>query len=261
MFKKLMLTLVMLFASPLIAIADVLILVPSYLNGGHSWRTHLITHSLVANGWSDGGNFILGPHGARLDLPPASRTNRFYTVELPNEAPLAYQARYLNTYIDAVRTIHPEERLIMAGHSAGGVLARYIMVTRPTVNVDTLITIASPHSGTDAAELGSSIANSPASWFAPMFGMNTINRSSALYHDLSRPDGRNLLGWLNTRQHPKARYVSIIRPNDEWVDARSQNMNWVPGLAGRSVVLISKGNHKLNPGDGVLLSYVLAKLN
>ena len=83
MSKKLILSLFMLFALPLNAVADVLILVPGYLNGGHTWRSHGITQSLVANGWSDGGNFVLGPQGARLDLPPASSSHRFYTVELP----------------------------------------------------------------------------------------------------------------------------------------------------------------------------------
>jgi len=261
MSKKLIFTLLMLFTLPLNAVADVLILVPGYLNGGHSWRSNGITHSLVAKGWSDGGNFILGPQGARLDLPPASSSNRFYTVELPNEAPLLYQAGYLNKYIDAVRVIHPEDRLILAGHSAGGVLARYIIVTRPTLKIDTLVTIASPHSGSNAAELAETIANSPASWMTPMFGMNTINRSRGLYKDLGKPNGRNLLGWLNTRQHPEVRYVSIIRPNDDWVDVRSQDMNMVPPLKGRSTVLISNGNHGLNSGDGVLLLNILAKKN
>ena len=261
MLNKLILTLIVLFALPLNTIADVLILVSGYQNGGHSWRTHRITHTLITNGWSDGGNFYLAPNGARLDLPPASSSHRFYTVELPSEAPIPYQAKYLNTYIDAVRAIHPEDRLIMAGHSAGGVLARYVMVTRPSINVDTLITIASPHSGTDTAELAESIANSPASWFTPMFGLNTINRSKGLYHDLGRPDNNNLFGWLNTRQHPQARYISIIRSNDEWVDARSQDMNRVPALAGQSTVVISNGSHELNQGDGILLSNILAKLN
>ena len=192
-------------------------------------------------------------------MPPASSNHRFYTVELPSEAPLPHQAGYLNTYIDAVRAIHPDEPLIMAGHSAGGVLARYVMVTRPTLKVDTLVTIASPHSGSDAAELGETIANSPAAWMAPLFGANTINRSRGLYRDLGKPDGGNLLSWLNTRQHPKARYVSVIRPNDEWVDARSQDMNMVPGLAGRSTVVTSTGKHSLNPDDGVLLVNLLAK--
>lgn len=259
MSKKLLLGLFMLLALPVSAVADVLILVPGYLNGGHSWRTHGITQSLLASGWSDGGNFILGPQGPRLDVPPASSGKRFYSVELPNEAPLPQQATYLNTYIDAVRAMHPKDHLILAGHSAGGVLARYVMVTRPTVKVDTLITIASPHSGSDAAEVGEGIANSPASWVAPLFGANTLNRSRGLYRDLGRPNAGNLLGWLNTQPHPKARYVSVIRPNDEWVDAMSQDMNRVPALAGRSAVITSTGEHELNPGDGLLLVNILTK--
>ncbi|MCK4742252.1 MAG: hypothetical protein KAT25_00380 [Sulfuriflexus sp.] len=261
MLKKRLLILVMLFLLPINAIADVLILIPGYLSGGHAWRTHGITQNLIANGWSDGGNFILGPNGVRLDLPPATSSHRFYTVELPNEAPLPLQAGYINSYIDAVRIMHPEDKLILVGHSAGGVLGRYIMVSRPSVKIDTLITIASPHSGSDAAELGEAISNSPASWVAPLFGLNTLNRSRGLYRDLGRPDAGNLLGWLNTRQHPKARYVSIIHLNDELVDAGSQDMNNVPPLASQSIVLTSDSGHELNPVDGVLLVNILAKQN
>jgi len=258
MSKNIIFSLFILLALPLNAVADVMILVPGYLSSGHSWRTHGIAQNLATNGWSDGGNFVLGPRGPQLDLPLSSDTNRFYTVELPSEAPLPVQASYLSHYINAVRVIHPDEKIILAGHSAGGVLARFAMVSRPELKVDTLVTIASPHSGSDMAELGSTIANSPAAWMAPLFGMNTINRSGGLYRDLSRPDAGNLLGWLNTRQHPKARYVSIIRPNDRWVDVRSQDMNLVPGLAGRSAVVTSSGGHSLNPIDGVLLANILA---
>jgi len=261
MSRKLFISLAMLFAMPLNVMADVLIMVPGYLSNGHTWRAHGITHSLVANGWTDGGNFVLGPKGPQLDVPAAASDKRFYTVELPSEAPLPLQAQYLNTYLDAIRVIHPDDDLILAGHSAGGVLARYVMVTRPSNNVDTLITIASPHSGSDAAEVGQAIANSPVSWFAPMFGANTINRSRGLYHDLGRPDGNNLLGWLNTRQHPQARYVSIVRSGDEWVDARSQDMNMVPALRGRSSARVTQGKHELHPADGVVLASVLAELS
>ena len=261
MYKKLILSLTILFAMPLSAVADVLILVPGYLSNGHTWRTHGITHSLVANDWTDGGNFVLGPKGPQLDLPAATSKKRFYTVELPSEAPLPLQAQYLNTYIDSVRAIHPDENLTLAGHSAGGVLARYVMVTRPSHKVDALITIASPHSGSDAAEAGKAISNSPVGWFAPMFGANTINRSRGLYHDLGRPSGNNLLGWLNTRQHPQASYVSIVRNGDEWVDASSQDMNRVPALRGRSSVRVTQGKHSLHPGDGILLVHVLAELS
>lgn len=259
MFKKLMLSLLIFFVLPLNAFADVMVLIPGYLSGGHNWRSHGITQSLVINGWKDGGNFILGPNGVRLDLPPDSAPKRFYTVELPSEAPVPIQAGYLNSYIDAVKTMHPKEPLILVGHSAGGVLARYIMVTRPALKISTLITIASPHSGSDAAELAETISNSPASWMAPLFGLNTLNRSSALYRDLSRPDAGNLLGWLNTRQHPKARYVSVIHLNDEWVDTASQDMNNVPPLAGQSAVTTLNGGHGLNPADGMLLVNILAK--
>jgi len=258
--KKNNLLLAILLALPFNVTADVLILIPGYQSHGHTWRAHGITHSLISGGWSDGGNFVLGPQGPRLDIPPASNKKRFYTVALPSESPLPAQAQYLTSYLDAIRIVHPDDKLVLAGHSAGGVLARYVMVTRPTYNVNALITIASPHSGSGAADLGRAISNSPASWFAPMLGANTLNRSRGLYHDLGRPNGNNLLGWLNTRQHPEASYVSIVRPADKWVDAQSQDMNTVPVLRGRSAVHITTGTHALNPNDGVLLSEVLAEL-
>lgn len=254
-------TLLFLLVLPLAAFADALVLVPGYLSGGHTWRAHGITHGLAASGWQDGGNLTPGPDGPHLDITPQAGGNRFYTVELPSEAPLPVQASYLNAYLDAIRAIHADEPMILAGHSAGGVLARYVMVSRPELKVDALVTIASPHSGSDAAEMGELIADSPMAWFAPMMGMDTINRSRDLYRDLGRPDGWNLLGWLNTHPHPQAHYVSIVHPNDEWVDAPSQDMNRVPALAGRSQVLASAGGHELNPADGILLSRLLADLD
>lgn len=253
-------TLFFLLTLPLTAFADALVLIPGYLSGGHTWRAHGIAQGLIANGWQDGGNLTPSPDGPRLDIKPQAGANRFYTVELPSEAPIPVQAGYLNGYLDAIAAIHPGERMILAGHSAGGVLARYVMVTRPELEVAALVTIASPHAGSDAAEMGEFIADSPMAWFAPMMGLDTLNRSRDLYRDLGRPDITNLLGWLNTRPHPQAKYVSIVRPGDAWVDTPSQDMNQVPALAGRSLVLASAGGHELNPGDGLLLSRLLTDL-
>jgi pimeloyl-ACP methyl ester carboxylesterase len=239
-------------------VAEVLVLVPGYLSGGHTWRAHGAAAALQANGWEDGGNLVPAADGPRLDLPVRTGGKRFYTVELPSEAPLPTQLSYLKAYIEKLRSIHGDERLILAGHSAGGVLARYFMVTHPDIEVDALLTIASPHSGTGGAELGEFIGQSPLGWVTPMLGLDTINRSQGLYRDLGHPDPWSLLGWLNTQPHPDTRYVSIVRPGDSWVDVYSLDMNYVPALAGRSQVLASVGGHALNPGDGELVARLLA---
>ena len=249
---------VLLLLLPLPLIADVLILVPGYQSGGNSWRVQGVVQTLVTRGWTDGGNFLLGPDGVRLNVPPTSGSQHVYTVELPTEAALPVQGSYLTRYINTVKRIHPDEKIILAGHSAGGVLARYIMVTQPALNISTLVTIASPHSGTVAANVASVISNSPAAWMAPLFGLSTINRSRDLYRELGRPDSNNLLGWLNTRQHPRARYISIIHLNDEWVDATSQDMNKIPALMGKSLVLTAATGHALGPEDGVMLANLLS---
>jgi len=261
MTRKLILALAFLFAMPVAAISDVLVLVPGYLSYGHTWRDHGSVNGLLANGWEDGGNIAAGPAGPVFDRRPESGGKRFYTVELPSEAPLRVQLGYLDSYINKLRETHPDERLLLAGHSAGGVLARYFMVTHPDIKVDALVTIASPHSGSEAAELGEFIGNTPMSWFAPMFGLDTLNRSHELYRDLGEPDPWSLLGWLNTQPHPVSRYISVIRPGDDWVETWSQDMNRVPALAGHSLVVPSPGDHELNPVDGVLLSSLFASID
>lgn len=261
MTRKLVLSLLVMLATPVAALADVLVLVPGYLSYGHTWRDHGSVNGLIVNGWEDGGNIAPGNAGPVFDLPPKRGGKRFYTVELPSEAPLRIQLGYLDSYIAKLREIHPGERLLLAGHSAGGVLARFFMVAHPEVEVAALITIASPHSGSEAAELGEFIGNTPLSWFTPMAGLGTINRSHELYRDLGEPDPWNLVGWLNTQPHPASRYISVIRPDDDWVETWSQDMNRVPALAGRSLVVPSPGDHDLNPVDGVLLSNLLASLD
>lgn len=258
MVRGLVLSLLLALGAPVTVLADALVLVPGYLSHGHTWRDHGATAGLLASGWEDGGNLVPTADGPRLDLPPRAGVKRFYTVELPSEAPLTVQLGYLKSYIEQISALHKGERLLLAGHSAGGVLARYFMVTHPQVKVDALLTIASPHSGSGAAEAGEMIGQSPMSWITPLIGLGTINRSQALYRDLGYPDPWSLLGWLNQQPHPESVYVSIIRPGDDWVEPVSQDMNRVPALAGRSLVLGSAGDHELNPGDGILVSSVLA---
>ena len=102
------------------------------------------------------------------------------TVDLPSEAPLFVQLQVLVPQVEYLRTHHSEEHLFLAGHSAGGVLARLYMVTHPKVPVAALITIASPHLGTGAAEIGLMAGDSPLGFLAPLVGGSTLNRSQGL---------------------------------------------------------------------------------
>lgn len=183
-----------------------------------------------------------------------------YTVNLPSEAPLVAQAQYLDVYLRDIKTKHPKNSLVLVGHSAGGVVARLVMV-RSGIPIQGLITISSPHLGTDKAELAYNISNSPFGWIAPFLGLSTINRSRDLYRDLMRENPSSLIFWLNRQPHPKAFYSSIVRiAGDKWVAPYSQDLNDVPALRGLATTITSVGTHHLQPADGPVLLDLLNRM-
>jgi len=235
-----------------------LVLIHGYLSDGSGWRPMGIVSTLQAAGWQDGGHLL--PNVA-LPAGMSSPTGRYvYTVTLPSEAPLAVQAQGLDFYLRYLQKKHPDNSLILVGHSAGGVVARLVMV-RSGIPVKGLITIASPHLGTDKAEWGRLLSNSPFSWFSPFVGLDTINRSDGLYRDLVRENPSSLLFWLNRQPHPRAFYVSIVRAAcDQWVPSYSQDMNDVVALRGLARTVTSGSGHSLQPADGPLLASLLERL-
>lgn len=236
-----------------------LVLIHGYLSDGSAWQSSGIVQALQPAGWSNAGHLSPNaPEPSRIVPTPLERY--IYTVTLPSEAPLGVQAQRLDFYLRHLRTRHPNNSLILVGHSAGGVVARLVMVVSG-IPIQGLITIASPHLGTDKAELGTGLSNSPFSWVAPFLGLNTINRSKGLYRDLTRESPATLLFWLNRQPHPKAFYVSIVRvKGDQWVAPYSQDMNDVPALRGKAMTVTSVGTHSLQTTDGSLLNSLLAKL-
>ncbi len=264
MFARLLTGVITLFIS-VAACAETVVLVHGYHNSGDSWRYSGVAHELMINGFQDGGHLITTPLGmVALNGQKHESADQFITIDLPSEAPLMVQARLINDYLSYIREkIEPGE-LTMVGFSAGGVAARLAIVMEPIHRVSTLITIASPHLGTALSELGVIAGQSPASWFLPMVGAESVNRSQGLFYDLSREQTGNILFWLNRQPHPRLRYVSIVRPDGgflddgDWVVSPiSQDMNQIPTLAGRSELVFSRGNHTLNRGDGYLIAQIV----
>jgi len=249
--------------------ADVLVLVHGYLGSDRSWDASGISALLQQHEWQRAGSYLAGPGGLQLLVAPGVRAQRkFYTVDLPSEAPVIVQVYLLDGVMDAIRSRHPAEPLILVGHSAGGVVARAALVRGDSENVKALITIASPHLGTVRAEqaLDATDIPFPLSLVTDFFGGETYAtamRSRSLYVDLVRPRPGSLLYWLNSQPHPDIEYFSIVRGEspagwgDFVVPAYSQDMNNVPALQGRSSLITIPGNHGLEALDGAAIVNIL----
>ncbi len=246
--------------------AEALVFIHGYLGDGDDWREQGLTTALERSGWGDGGRLSLSDGRVALRSGTGAPGPRFYTLDLQSGAPLTRQARDFTAYMAFVRRRHPGESLFLVGHSAGGVLGRLYMVQHPESGVGVLVTIASPHLGTEAAELGVTASRGPLSWFSHLIGEGGFPGTQGLFHDLVRERPGSLLFWLNRQEHPPARYVSVVRREkpfflgDFLVPEWSQDMNQVYALRGRSVRIATAGTHGLSPDDGMLLVRILARL-
>jgi pimeloyl-ACP methyl ester carboxylesterase len=179
------------------------------------------------------------------------------------------QAFQLRQILQSINARHANEPISVAGHSAGGVVARLALVRGETANIKTLITIASPHLGTGRAEQALDVTDIPfpLSLFTDFFGgatYDTAMRSRSLFVDLVRQRPGTLLFWLNNLPHPDIEYFSVVRgqpaviSGDYVVPGYSQDMNNVPALQGRSsLIRVNNSNHGLTVLDGNVIVSVL----
>ena len=261
MWKNLLLLGFLLLAGRLVQ-AETLILIQGYQAKGGDWRDSGVTEALTRAGWVDGGHLR---SEARPVIPP---TPHFYTVELTTEAQLLHQLEQLGTHIGNVTGGRKEESLILVGHSAGGVLGRFYMVRHPESDVAALVTFSSPHLGTESAEMGMMLGQSPMGMLSGLLGEESdlLGRSQGLFFDLVRERPGSLLFWLNRQPHPQARYISVVRDEklswfgDMVVPVWSQDMNQVYSLRGRAVTIPRSGGHGLTEEDGKLLVRILRRL-
>lgn len=261
--------LMLLLTFSLNATAEVMVLVQGYTGDKDTWRKSGVTNELSTGGWSDGGHLVNGPDGVVCQGGTSKSSARsFYTISFDSEAPLLEQERQFSPYITDIRANHPGESLYLVGHSAGGVLARLYLVQHPDIPVSALITFASPHLGTESAEVGQQAGQGILGWLVSELGIDDIKHSQGLYDDLAREKNGNLLYWLNRQPHPAIRYVSVVRSKDGFfgmgdtvVPPWSEDMNNVFALRGRAKTLTVDGPHILVPGDGKLLLDILRQLH
>ncbi|MBF0135836.1 MAG: hypothetical protein H7833_12840 [Magnetococcus sp. DMHC-1] len=247
--------------------ADVLVLVHGYFSDDRAWDQSGVTAALQMAGWRDGGGVSTqgGTIQERIQKPVPGR-HTYYRADLPSEAPIDLQARLLRRVVERLFAGHPHEKRFLVGHSAGGVVARLLMVSHPDLAIHLLVTIAAPHLGTDKAEVALLVGSTPLSMMAPMLGGDTLNRSQRLYADLVREQPGNFLYRLNRRPHPRARYVSIVRKvgaalsGDLTVPSWSQDMQNIAALRGRQTETMAVvAGHALERVDGQALVQILRK--
>ena len=251
--------------------ADIMLLVHGYLGDATSWEESGINSELHQQGWARAGMFQGSPYGPQLFITESKTAeNRVYAATLPSETPVMIQADILKNIIDIVQQNHKDEKIILVGHSAGGVVARMALIRHQLKNIKALITIASPHIGTGRADQALDITANHGPFnivksFVGGDGYDALKHSRGLMVDLRHPQPGNMLYWLNSQPHPDIHYASIIRLNnngasgDYYVPGFSQNMNNVPALLGRSSTYTTPTSHFLVQQDATTILSIIER--
>ena len=252
-----------------LAQADIVVQIHGYLGSASSWDYSGINSELSKKRWQKAGNVFMTPYGSMMTQYSEGNSKKpIYSVELPSKAPIMVQANILEQMIQDLQKRHPNEKITLVGHSAGGIVARLKLVKFGAGNVNRLITIASPHLGTGLAvyALKETSDMPPIEFIKDIFGgstYDTAKSSKGLLVDLVPVRPGSFLDWLNHQPHPGIEYISIIRgqdhvrSGDQIVPGFSQDMNQVAALRGRSKVFFVPTSHYLSPVDGNYLNVLL----
>jgi len=254
--------------------ADVAVLVHGWATNADTWLQSGIHSVLLNNGWQDAGLVWTTPMGVSYQGNSAKKQeNSIYRVSLPAQAPMLVQGQHLRSQLDFIAKRHAGEKLHIVGHSAGGIVARLVLIQPDAPAVNSLITIATPHLGSHRAIEGLDVAHAKP-FFCPGPGIDVIKNivagdryrylrdSSPALVDLVPATNGSMLGWLNRQPHPAIIYHSIVKhipgkSDDGIVPVFSQDMNQVAAIRGRATTHMSVSDHGLNPADGALLVSIL----
>lgn len=254
-----------LFLTPTWSAAKTVVLVHGLTGSGMDWRTSGFTKPLEFSGWKDGGSYAFNQWGMLTPSGVNLPGKVFFAVNLPSLSNIQTQEGILKQYLQHLYH-QRKEPITLVGHSAGGIVARLYLLDLAHQPVNGLITIASPHLGTPAANIAYLAGNSPVGMMASMIGEDTLEDGRGLFLDLREEQPNNFLYWMNHQPHPEIHYASIIRTNDSIskpnkfdfiVPPYSQNMNNVWALKNSSGIALSKENHSLNGKDGQIVVDVL----
>lgn len=126
------------------------ILVHGLFSRGRAW--HKAVQALERDFMLVYGGDVRAQHLNESQLKPAD----LYTFNFSHKYDLSYreQAKQLATGVRLIKKINHAKKVILIGHSMGGLAARaYIQLENGSKNVSTLITIGTPHYGSPLALL------------------------------------------------------------------------------------------------------------
>lgn len=257
--------------------ADVLVLIHGYMGSPLSWEQSHVNDILAQDGWQRGGLIIPDTDEYYPDPQQSGDLGQIknvsFVMDMPWMRPLVEQADYLDTGMQRIMSLRPNEPITLIGHSAGALAARLWLVEHNPKQVKRFISIAAPNLGTtrayDALDVTSPLFG-PVDAIRNLFGgkvYNTVRRSRPLVNDFTPPSKRNpnILYWLNQQPHPDIKYFAIVREDrrgkdKDWlISADSQDLNNVPALQGKVDTYIVPQRHSLHPEDGYLLRSILSQ--
>lgn len=270
--KQSVLTLVLLLTSYTTQ-ADVLVLIHGWAANANTWIQSGVVPTLEQAGWHYAGVVTIPDNQAVLvSARKTSGNNTLYLANLQAEAPLLVQAGQLLAELNYIRLRHPDQKLILAAHSAGGVVARLALVHKRAPQVEKLVSIATPNLGTPRALDGLDVTDSKP-FFCPGPGVDFMKSvlggndydylkvSRAALVDLAPARAGSLIAWLNVQAHPDLAYHAIIHLSNQYGDgvvpAYSQDLNHVKALTGKAQVHVLASGHRLSPADGQELLAIL----
>lgn len=242
--------------------ADVLVLVHGFAGSAMSWEESGVLPVLRQQGWKVAG--ILGP--AEHWLPMARSQQAVYLLNLASAEHLNVQIHQAQHHLQQIQQRHPQQSLIIVGHSVGGVVARAALLNRSSLSVKALITIAAPHEGTPRASQGLDLAESPFPLSIPVAMLTgeywpLLQHARPLLWELQPANVNSVLAQLNRSPHPNIAYYAVVRMNDEMVPPWSQNLGFL-AMQGLQVKNINSAyGHGLMPEDGILIARIVENLS
>jgi len=261
--KHIVITLALLITSNVQA--KTMVLIHGFLSDSAHWWKSGFVQPLLRSGWVNGGNYTNSPWGLMVPTGLDTKANVFVTVDLPSKANLQIQEAVLSQYLQQLYLMR-QEPITLVGHSAGGLVGRLYAIDPRHQPINGLITIATPHLGTPAANVASLAGNSPVGIMASFAGLDELRDARGLLSDIKEPRPGTFLGWMNQQPHPDIHYASIIRKNesitrqgsfDYIVPPFSQDMNNVWALKSRSGFALSTTSHALNGEDGRIVVEIM----